>query len=76
MQAHEKYQKDTSKTIAQVIDLGLGKFHHISSRNMTFNHRKTIGKWWFIGIYIDIYHLVGGDWNMTFIRKTIGKPIG
>ena len=23
-------------------------------------HRKTIGKWWCIGIYIDIYHLVGG----------------
>ena len=22
------------------------------------NHRKSIGKWWFIGIYIDIYHLV------------------
>ena len=72
------YFKDRNIQIAVTVHdqggqlLGAGRVVSPSSHwGANENHRKTIGKWWFTGIYIDIdIWLV--VWNMTFIFPYIG----
>ena len=50
------------RTRLRAIEITMVDVGHWLGKTMG-NHRKTIGKWWFNGIYLD--NLVGGDWNMA-----------